>query len=107
MLYRKLKNITVHGYASHIPNFTKVFPELKHLTSEELGNRWIELGVDLYSDKAKPVPKYIRLTLPFALILILIMFIGLPINFMITGNWGYDFNEKNRIYNWFKSLRLQ
>lgn len=47
-----------------------------------------------------------RLTLPFAMILFLIMFFGLPFCFLIHGEWGYQMGEKNRILNWFKSLKI-
>jgi hypothetical protein len=29
------------------------------------------------------------------------MFIGLPINFMFKGEWGYSMGKDNFIYNWF------
>jgi len=106
-MYRKLKRTWSNGYANHIPNFKKVFPELSKLNNEELCDRLIELKLDFYYEEKTPVNIWIRFTLPFALLIMFIMFILLPINFFITGKWGYSLNEKNRLLNWFRSLKLQ
>jgi hypothetical protein len=105
-MYRKLKRVWSHGYVKYIPNFKKVFPELKKLSSDELCDRFIELNLDFYSEELTPVPFYIRLTLPFAILTMFIMIIGIPIIFFITGEWNYSFSEKNRLLNWFRSLKL-
>ena len=106
-MYRKLRRVWSNGYANYIPNFDKVFPELKRLTSEELCDRFIELGLEFYAEKQTPVPVWLRLTLPFAIITMLIMLIGLPITFIITGKWHYNLSDKNIVYNWLKALKLQ
>lgn len=107
MMYRKLKRVWSHGYANYIPNFDKVFPELKKLTSEEMCDRFIELGLEFYAEKQTPVPIWLRLTMPFAIIAMLLMIVGLPITFLLTGKWHYSLGDKNRILNWLKALRLQ
>lgn len=106
MIYRKLKRTWTHGYINYMPNFKKVFPELKHVSSEEMADRFIELGLDYFTETKKPVKWWIRLTLPFAIIVWLLMLIGLPITFLIIGKWGYGFNDDNFLYNWFKALHL-
>lgn len=106
MIYRKLKRTWSNGYVNHIPNFYKVFPELSKIDSEEMYNRLRELKIDFYYEERTPVKFWVRLTLPFAIITMLLMFIGLPLNFIITGKWGYSLGEKNRLLNWFRSLRL-
>lgn len=106
MIYRKLKRTWSHGYANHIPNFKKVFPELNKLSSEELCDRLIELDMDFYYEEQTPISLWLRLTLPFALVVFLIMLLFLPINFMVTGKWGYSLGDKNRVLNWFKALKL-
>jgi hypothetical protein len=106
MLYRKLKRVWSHNTWCYIPGFRETFPELNKLTSEELEERWRELDVDFYSENQTPVKHWVRFTLPFALLLMCLMFIGLPFVFMITGKWTYPLTEKNRILNWFRSLRL-
>jgi len=106
MFYRKLKRVYSHGYANYIPKFDKVFPELKNLNSEELCDRFRELKLEFFQEEIKPVPIAIRFTLPFAIFIMILMFIGLPIVFLITGKWTYSFSEKNHLLNWFKALRL-
>jgi len=36
----------------------------------------------------------------------LLMIVGLPIVFCITGEWGYSLGNKNRLLNWFRALKL-
>jgi hypothetical protein len=88
----------------------EVFPELSELSSEEMCNRWKKLKIEFYCQEKTPVKWWLRITLPFALLLMLLMIIGLPFCFMIRGKWSYSsFNGKNHyiiIYNWFKALRL-
>ena len=52
MMYRKLKRVCSHGYSNYIPNFDKVFPELRNLTSEEMCDRFIQLDLKFYSEKS-------------------------------------------------------
>ena len=107
MIYRKLKRTWSNGYANHMPNFKKVFPELSKIDSEELRDRFIKLNMKFYYEEKNAVSFWLRLTLPFALITLVLMFLGLPINFLVTGNWGCSLNKKNYILNWFKALKLE
>jgi len=106
MIYRKLKRTWTHGYGN-IPRFKKVFPELKNIDSEELADRFIDLGMDFYTEEKKSINPLLRLTMPFALLVMVVMIVGIPVNFLITGNWGYSLGENNRILNWLRALRLQ
>lgn len=106
-MFKKLQRTWSHNDAHYIPKFHQVFPELKKISSEEMCNRWIELGFEFYEEKRTPVNPLMRLTLPFAIILLILMFICLPIVFLITGRWAYPLSKKNRILNWFRALRLQ
>ena len=105
-MYRKLKRVWSHNDMNYIPKFRETFPELKNVSSEEMRDRWISLGIDFYTEKKTPVKTWLRFTLPFAIILMLLMLIGLPIAFLITGKWFYPHTKKDRILNWFRSLRL-
>lgn len=105
-MYRKLKRTWSHNNANYIPRFKEVFPELSKIDSEKLCDRFIELNLYFYYEEQTPVNFWTRLTLPFAIILFLLMFLGLPIVFLFTGKWSYPLNEKNIILNWFRSLRL-
>jgi hypothetical protein len=107
-MYRKLKRTWSHNDANYIPKFRETFPELSKVDSEELANRFIDLGLDFYTEIKTPVKLLTRLTFPFALTIILLMFAFIPIHFIITGNWGYSISKSNpRLLNWFRSLRLQ
>lgn len=106
MIYRKLKRTWSHGYADYMPKLKKAFPELERLSNEELANRFIELKMDFYYEEKLPVSFWVRLTLPFALLTYVLMIIGLPVVFLFTGHWGYSLGKKNRVLNWFRSLRL-
>ena len=107
MIYRKLKCAWSHNNARYIPNFTKIFPELSRISNEELCDRLIKLNLDFYYEEKTPVNVWMRLTLPFAIIVMLLMLFAIPITFMITGKWGYSLGKKNRLLNWFKLLGLQ
>lgn len=106
-MYRKLKRVWSHNDMNHIPKFRETFPELNKVDSEEMCDRWVSLGIEFYTEKRAPVPVWMRLTLPLALLTMLVMFLIIPIVFMFTGTWGYRLGEKNRILNWFRALRLQ
>jgi hypothetical protein len=106
MIYRKLKRTWSHNYINYIPKFKKIFPELNKISSEDMCDRFIELGLDFYTEEENPVKWWIRFTLPFAIILLIAMLLFYPFYFIFTGNWGYPYNKNNWILNWFKSLKL-
>lgn len=105
-MFRKLERTWSHNDINYIPRFKEVFPELNKISSEDMADRMIELNLDFYTETKTPVSVWMRLTLPFALIFMLIMLIGMPFNFFLTGKWGYSLGKKNRVYNWFKALKL-
>lgn len=107
-MYRKLKRTWSHNDINYIPRFKEIFPELSKISSEELCDRFIDMKMDFFCEKPTPVNIWIRLTLPFAILTIIVMFIYLPVNFLITGVWGYTISKSNpRLLNWFRSLNLQ
>jgi hypothetical protein len=89
-----------------MPKFRETFPELNKVSSEEMCDRWCSLGIDFYTEEKTEVKGWIRLTLPFALILFVLMLVGLPFSFIITGKWSYGSGDKSLILNWFRQLRL-
>lgn len=106
MIFNKLKRTWSHGYINYIPKFKETFPELSKINDEEMCDRFISLDIEFYSIKETPVKKLLRLTLPFALLTMFLMVVGLPFYFIITGNWGYSL-KSSVVYNWFKALKLQ
>lgn len=106
MIFRKLKRVWAYNSFEYIPKFRETFPELNKLDYDEVCRRWQSLGIDFYTEEKVEVKGWIRLTLPFALILFILMFIGFPFAFIITGKWSYGNGDKSRILNWFRQLRL-
>ena len=104
MIFRELKRVWSHNDMNYIDGFKEKFPELQKVSSEELCDRWSSLGIDLYTQRKNKVNPLIRLTLPFAIILLLIMFLLMPICFLIKGEWSYG--KPGRVFNWFKALRI-
>jgi hypothetical protein len=106
MIFRKLKRVWSHNDMNYIPKFRETFPELNKLTTDELCDRWISLGIEFYTEEKTEVKGWIRLTLPFAFIVLVLMIIGLPLVFVITGKWSYGNGDKSRILNWFRALHI-
>ena len=106
-MYKKLKRTWSNSELNYIPDFKREFPELKKVDNQEICDRFIKLKLDFYTEVKKPVNPLTRLTLPFALLLFVLMFLNLPIYFMLTGKWGYSLGKDNRILNWFRVLKIQ
>jgi hypothetical protein len=106
MVFQKLKRVWSHNDWTYIPKFSETFPELNKVSYEEMCERWKSLGINFYSEERTEIRGWVRFTLPFALILFILMFISLPLVFMITGKWSYPNGKNNRILNWFRALRL-
>ena len=102
MIFRKLKRVWSHNDMNYIPKFRETFPELNKVSMEDMCIRWKSLGINFYTEEKVEVGGWVRLTLPFALVMWVLLFITLPLNFIITGKWGYG----DYLYNWFKSLGL-
>jgi hypothetical protein len=88
--------------------FKKVFPELKHLSEEEIENRLEEIGIYYYDNwNIKNKTSFlIRLTLPFAILTWIGFFISMPIHFIFTGKWGYSVNKHSKLFNWISKFGL-
>ena len=93
-MYRKLERVWSRNDMSYIPKFRETFPELNKVSGEEMCDRWISLGIDFYTEKKTPVKPWLRFTLPFAIILMVLMLIALPFVFIITGKWNYTLGKK-------------
>lgn len=104
-MYREIKRINNHG-CIYVPKLKTVFPEIKHLDDYELSDRFRELNLKFYSEEIKPVNGWIRLTLPFAIVLFLLMIVFIPVYFIITGKWSYELTNKSIVRNWFAKLRI-
>lgn len=98
MKYRRLRRMDPFWAAMQLK---RQIPELESYDTDHLQHYLMGSKLVFFEEVKKPVPKLIRLTLPFALLLMLLMTISLPVNFMVTGSWGYG---NNKIHNWFKML---
>lgn len=108
MIYRKLRRTWIHGYPTYMPEFRDKFPELKEIEEEDLVNRFIDLKMDFYYEEKTKVNPSIRLTLPFAILVILLMFLWLPFHFLLKGEWGYSPSKTLiKFNNWFRHLGIQ
>ena len=81
----------------------KRIPELKGLNADTITDNLRGSNLEFFYKEKVETNVLIRLTLPFALIIGLILFIFSPINYMITGHWGY---KTKWLTNWFKALGL-
>ncbi len=77
------------------------FKELKHLDTYDISDILQDKGLYIMQERIVTKPWWIRLTLPFGLILFLILLVVLPFKFMITGNWKYKLKW---VQNWFNAL---
>ena len=77
----------------------KLFPELRNVSNID---DTLRLGqIFVLKQKQATSHKWIRLTLPFAFIFCILLFLFLPFRYMVTGSWDYN---SQWVYNWFKSL---
>ncbi len=106
-MYQKLKRTYRWGHLEHIPHFRETFPELNGVGSDELCQRFYKLGVEFFHEIETVVPLWLRFTLPFAILTMLLMLLLLPIRFLIYGNWGYEFSDNNFFLNWFRALGIK
>lgn len=80
-------------------NLKRSIPELKHVSTET-----IEYAVRKYTFLSQEKTKaawWIRLTLPLAIVAWILLFIYLPVNYVIKGEWGYS---NTWVENWFRQL---
>lgn len=94
----KLKKSDDHSLALELK---KNIRELNNVDITYLWDHIRGLEIECYEVKRTKVPVWVRLTLPFGLITYTVLFIGMPINFMFTGQWGYKWLW---LKNWFVAL---
>lgn len=99
-LFWRLKRENYYNTASELQ---KRIPELKKVDVEIITSHLRGSNLDFYKQEKKPIKLGIRLTLPFALIVMLILIILTPINYLITGRWSY---RMLWLLNWLKALRI-
>ena len=106
MMFRKLRRVWSHNSYSYIPKFQETFPELRNVSYEDMCDRWQSLKIDFYTEEETDAKWWVRLTLPLALIVVILMLIGLPFHYIFTGKWSYSLGDKSRVLNWFRSIGI-
>lgn len=77
--------------------------ELKNVDADYISDCLRGSDLEFYKKELIKTPILIRLTLPFALIIMLILLIGLPVNYIICGKWGYKWKW---LSNWLRMLGI-
>ena len=81
----------------------KNIPELDNVYSDDIANYLRGSGLRFYKEIKVKTTFLFRLTLIPAILLIVVLFVGLPINYLLTGKWHYDWNW---LVKWFRMLNL-
>jgi hypothetical protein len=79
----------------------EVLPELKKSSLTDISKHLYNSDLELYASEKCKTRLIVRLTLPLAFIAIVLFFLFIPINYMVTGHWGYRIKF---ISNWFREL---
>jgi hypothetical protein len=98
--YWRLKKMDKFSSAVELINR---IPELKKINSEYIIDNMRGSNMEFYYKEEIKTSLLIRLTLPFALIIMLILLIVMPINYIISGKWGYKWLW---FANWLESLNI-
>jgi hypothetical protein len=78
-------------------------PQIINISSDDIANYMRGSGLIIYKMSNNKVPFYIRITLPFAIITMILMLLLLPVNFIFTGRWRYNIEF---IASWFRKFKL-
>lgn len=79
----------------------RLLPELKNSRIDDIEYYLRRMDIQFYDDEKIQSPIWIRLTLPLAFMVMGTLFILLPVNYIITGQWGYKYEP---LTNWLRSL---
>lgn len=83
-------------------------PELTYYQKEKIQeNEIIRLAPFTFMKRAKKVENImVRLSIVFIIPVLLLLIIGLPFNFIVTGSWGYDQKMIGWFGKWLRSCGL-
>jgi hypothetical protein len=82
--------------------FEKKIPELTPYQKEKIHDNEIIRFAPFYfmERKKKTTNVLLRFSIIFLLPVLLLLIIGLPFNFFVTGSWGYDDRKMSWYSNW-------
>lgn len=97
------KKRKIHPYFAAIA-LKEILPDIKNIyNTEDIESHLRGSNLEFYEVDEKVPSLLVRLTLPFALVFIVLGFLYLPIQYITKGRWGY---KSLKIKNWFNSLGL-
>lgn len=79
----------------------KRIPELKNCDADIITSQLRGSKLQFYEQERIATPIWKRLTLPLGLIVMLALLILTPINYIVTGKWGYKWAW---LTNWLRAL---
>lgn len=98
--YKKQEKLDYYSAAIELKY---LIPSLKKESAEDIQDYLRGSGLSIYKDKKIKTSGWFRLTLIPAIILLFIFFLCLPINYIITGKWNYEWLW---LTNWTRKLGL-
>ena len=96
--YWRLKKQADYQVAREI---RKTIPLLKSESTEWICDRLAESDFVVYKKELVKTPALVRLSIIPALVVMAILFIFMPANYIISGHWGYKWQW---LENWLSSL---
>lgn len=99
-MYFEKKLLNYHQTAIELKGILR---ELKDSYVHEISDQLRGHNLHVIKQERKSSPWYVRITLPIALVVVLLVVISTPFKYMLTGSWGYD---ENKLFNWFRSVGL-
>lgn len=97
----KFWEVKVKNYYDTALELKKHIPELTKLSTDDIVMSLRGSGLFVVEKKQTIRPAWVRFTLPFALIFLVLLLCFLPFKFMFTGSWNY---RKQWISNWFHGV---
>jgi hypothetical protein len=97
----KFWRLTKQDYFMTAIELKKRIPELKNVDADRIIDNLRGTNLYFYKHESVPTPFWIRFTLPLGLITMLILFIFMPVNYIIVGKWGYKWQW---LTNWLRAL---
>lgn len=76
-------------------------PELSNIDTDDIVDNLRGSGIAVVKKQLNNTPPLLRLTLPFAIVVIILLLVFSPVKFMITGDWGYRWRWME---NWFRAV---
>ncbi len=79
----------------------KILSKLNKYSVEEIEDELRSSNLEIYEEERIQNNILIRLTMPFALLTMLVLILLSPINYILSGHWGYKWLP---LRNWFRAL---